>query len=307
VREFLDRYDNRNTRDDYARTLTRLFADSGRQHPRELTETDLLRFCTAGNPANNTVYQRASQVRTFLRWCHRTGAIDTNPAELLTDRTSPLRSYRRTYGKVQDTNPGHWLTRDQAYGQLIAACQDGTLVGRRDEIMLRLGLAGMRRAELTRLTLRDASRLPVVTWTGKGHKPRKITAGRALVAAIDTYLGHYDDPAPHKPLLCRRQQGNSRATPNVLLWGQPISVSSVYSTVRNRAQLAQLGQLAPHDLRRTAAGILHNATDDSGAHHFDLLDIQQVLGHSDPAVTMKCYLNPMATDVLDRAADWIDG
>ncbi len=48
--------------------------------------------------------------------------------------------------------------------------------------------------------------------------------------------------------------------------------------------------------------MLHKATDEQGAHYFDLLDIQKVLGHSDPATTMRSYLEPMHTDVLDRAA-----
>ena len=64
--------------------------------------------------------------------------------------------------------------------------------------------------------------------------------------------------------------------------------------------------VAPHDLRRTAAGILHTATTPDGAHHFDLLDIQRVLGHSDPATTMRSYLAPMDTGVLDRAAIFLD-
>ena len=69
---------------------------------------------------------------------------------------------------------------------------------------------------------------------------------------------------------------------------------------------AGLGHVAPHDLRRTAAGILHNAVGEDGGHRFDLLDIQRVLGHSDPATTMRSYLEPMRTDVLDRAAEFLD-
>jgi len=69
---------------------------------------------------------------------------------------------------------------------------------------------------------------------------------------------------------------------------------------------ADLGHLSPHDLRRTAAGILHRTTADNGAHHFDLLDIQKVLGHADPATTMRSYLDPMDTGVHERAATILD-
>ena len=49
--------------------------------------------------------------------------------------------------------------------------------------------------------------------------------------------------------------------------------------VEQRAHLANPRHVAPHDLRRTAASILHNARTESGSHLFDLLDIQQVLRH----------------------------
>jgi hypothetical protein len=72
--------------------------------------------------------------------------------------------------------------------------------------------------------------------------------------------------------------------------------------VRDRAKLAGLGHVATHDLRRSAAGILHHATTDDGAHRYDLLDIQKVLGHADPATAMRSYLDPMDTCVIGRAA-----
>jgi integrase len=89
-------------------------------------------------------------------------------------------------------------------------------------------------------------------------------------------------------------------------WNYPISTRSLFRIVTTRAANAGLGHVAPHDLRRTAAGILHRATDEHGAHHFDLLDIQKVLGHSDPATTMRSYLDPMDTDVLHRASLFLD-
>jgi integrase len=69
---------------------------------------------------------------------------------------------------------------------------------------------------------------------------------------------------------------------------------SVQQIVAKRAGLAGLGHVAPHDLRRTAAGLLHRSTGPDGSHHFDLLDIQKVLGHSDPVTTMR-----RAAQILD--------
>jgi len=266
-----------------------------------------LAWCTSGRPANNTVYQRTSKAVTFLRWCEREGHISTNPARHLRDRDSPLRSYRRTFGKVQARHPGRWLTHEQAYGQLVAACQDGTLIGLRDEIVIRLGLSGMRIGEIAALQVVQASTLPVIAWTGKGNAPRSMTAGASLVAALTAFLDAYPDVEAADPLICRQTPGAARqGGPRRLDWHHPVSPRTLFVIVNERGKAAGLGHIAPHDLRRTAAGILHRAVTDDGAHHFDLLDIQRVLGHADPATTMKSYLEPMETDVLDRAANFLD-
>jgi integrase len=287
--------------------LTHLFRWTTRRHPSQLTEADLMAWCAHGSPANNTVYQRVSKASTFLRWCLREGVIDQNPAEHLRDADSPLRTFRRTFGKVQSKNPGRWLTHDEAYGRLVAVCQDGTIVGLRDEIVLRLGLAGMRLAEIGSLRVVDVERRPLITWTGKGRKPRKMTAGVQLVISLDRWLAEYVDVEPNAPLICRQVSGAARHSGlRRIDWHQAPAPRSLYGIVTQRAEQAGLGHVAPHDLRRTAAGILHRATNDDGAHHFDLLDIQRVLGHSDPATTMKSYLEPMETGVLDRAAGFLD-
>ncbi len=244
---------------------------------------------------------------TFLRWCQREGHIDRNPAEHLRDPDSPLRTFRRTFGKVQSKHPGRWLTHDEAYGQLVRSCQDGTIVGLRDEIVLRLGLAGMRLAEIGSLTVEHVERRPLITWTGKGRTPRKMIAGQRLTDAIGAYLAEYPDPQPHAPLICRQVLGSARQGGlRRIHWHHAPQARTPYAIVTQRALAAGLGHVAPHDLRRTAAGILHRATTPDGAHHFDLLDIQRVLGHADPATTMKSYLEPMTTTVLKRAAGFLD-
>jgi integrase len=134
-----------------------------------------------------------------------------------------------------------------------------------------------------------------------------MTAGGGLVDAIHRYLTEYPDAGPDDPLICRQVMGAARqGGPRRLDWHTGLSPRSLFLIVNQRGKAAGLGHVAPHDLRRTAAGILHRATTGDGAHHFDLLDIQRVLGHSDPATTMKSYLEPMDTDVLDRASAFLD-
>ena len=304
VEAYCHRYTNSITAKQRRSVLNQLLDYTGTDNLNDLTETAIIRWCTHGDPANNTVYCRIGYVRTFTKWCIRNGHLATDPATYLREPGSPLRTYHRTYGKVQDKHPGRWLTHEQAYSQLIGACQDGSTLGLRDELIIRLGLLGMRRAEIAALTVRNLEHLPTITWRGKGHKPRQATAGTSLSKLVANYLSRYWRPSPDSPLLCPQKGGSARRRP--LAWNQPCSAETVSRAVTKRAADAGLGHLATHDLRRTAAGILHTATDDSGAHFFDLLDIQKVLGHSDPTVTMKCYLAPMDTDVLDRAATLLD-
>ena len=243
----------------------------------------------------------------------RTGLIDTNPAEHITGPDSPLRRIKRTYGKVQARNPGRWLTHDEAFTALIGSC-DNSDIGIRDELTLRLGLLGMRAAEIATLTVADLTlgSHPQITWTGKGRKPRHAAPGTRLIAVLTDYLDRYtaalERPvAPTDPVICRQVLGAQRNGGSSRLdWGASAAARTVFQIVTTRAARANLGHVAPHDLRRSAAGILHHAKTADGGHQFDLLDIQKVLGHSDPATTMRSYLDPMDTGVIDRAADYLD-
>jgi integrase len=188
-----------------------------------------------------------------------------SPADRLADRDSPHRSYRRTYGKVQAANPGRWLTWDEAYDTLLGACRDGTAVGRRDELVLRFGLMAMRLAEISGLVVGNLARLPTITWTGKGHRPRRATAGRAMCVLLRHWLDDYRDPGSASPVICRKVLGAARqGGAKRIDWGQLVSPRQLYVVVTTRAREAGLGHVAPHDLRRSAAGILHTAVTAEG-------------------------------------------
>jgi hypothetical protein len=45
---------------------------------------------------------------------------------------------------------------------------------------------------------------------------------------------------------------------------------------------------------------------EDGAHHFDLLDMQKVLGHANPVTTMRSYIDPLDTGAIRRAAAVLD-
>jgi integrase len=312
IAEFARRYGNAKTRTQYVAELTDLFARSRRDHPRLLTEADVLAWAGQRHLANNTKRNRLSRVCTFLRWCVRTGEGDPALVEALMSRDNPLRRTPRLYGKVQAKFPARWLTRDEAFGTLLDACRDNTDPGIRDELLLRLGLAGMRAAEIIGLRYGDLhldDDPPTIAWIGKASRARRIVPGTQLDNLLRDYLSTYADKIGrplerNDPIICRQKPG---AGTGHLSWGHPINQTcTVRQIVLKRATAAGLGHLSPHDLRRSAAGILHHATDEHGAHHFDLLDIQKVLDHVDPATTMRSYLDPMDTTVKERAANYLD-
>jgi integrase len=97
-----------------------------------------------------------------------------------------------------------------------------------------------------------------------------------LFALLDDYLDRYVEALRRPlrssdPVVCRQKTGAGVGT---ISWGQPFKTpASVAKLVRLCADEAGLGHMSPHDLRRTAAGILYRAVSEDGAHYFDLLDI----------------------------------
>jgi integrase len=309
--EYLERFASHNGRLSVQSRLNAMFAHTGTSHPQQVTTRALLAWITSGG-SNNTVRARLSTGRAFLRWCHRAGVIDHEPWMQLPDIT---KQYPTTYGKVQDKNPARFLTYHEAFVDLIGACQDGTPVGLRDELAIRLGLSGMRVNEIAQLTVAHVATLPTVSWMGKGNRPRQLVAGQALCEGVGRWLAlrtdHTGQPTPTHPLLLGQTPGANRAgfrTRRSIDWSSTAHVdkSTIWRLVTTRAKIAGLGHVAPHDLRRSAAAIMHHATTADGGHRFDLLDIQKVLGHADPATTMRSYLDPMDSAVRTRAAHLLD-
>jgi integrase len=125
------------------------------------------------------------------------------------------------------------------------------MVGVRDEIVIRLGLLGMRLAEIGGVTVDSVRLLPAIAWTGKGRKPRRATAGPALRDALGSYLDAYPQVQPSSPLICRQVLGAARqAGARRLDWHHRASNRSLFVAVTGRAQAAGLGHLA----RTTCAG-----------------------------------------------------
>lgn len=212
--------------------------------------------------ARTTMARRATAVRVFTAWAHRTGLTRTDPGALL---GSP---------KAHRTLPAA-LRRDEARELLEAAAahaDDGSPVGLRDVAILELLYAtGIRVGELCGLDVDDVDHeRRVVRVLGKGRKERTVPFGRPAEQALGRWL------AEGRPRLAVAGSG---AALFLGTRGRRIDQRVVRAMVHARlADVPGAPDLGPHGLRHTAATHLL----EGGA---DLRTVQELLGHASLATT----------------------
>lgn len=238
----------------------------------------------------STLGRQRTTLRCMFRWATRNGYVKTDPA-------ADLDMLMLGSGKVR---PGRWLTKEQA-ANLVASIDRTELRDHRDHVLIVTAmLTGLRRAELAALRWRDVDldngRIAVI---GKGAKPAVIGVPRELSVALTDWRGRGS----------RESGGRSRPTCPVfptgrtigggicerwyrMDWADHMCVSNVFQIVARRAEAADLGIVATHDLRRSFAGWLDEAS-------VDLAGIQAALRHSSPGVTVACYLDPSPRRAVD--------
>jgi len=226
--------------------------------------------------ARTTMSRRATAVRVFTAWAHRTGRIDTDPGALL---GSP---------KAHRTLPPA-LRVDEARALLEAAARqadDGSQVGARDVAILELLYAtGIRVGELCGLDVDDVDpERRVLRVLGKGRKERTVPYGLPAQRALDTWL------RSARPQLVVPGAG---AALFLGARGRRIDQRAVRSLVHARlGEVPGAPDLGPHGLRHTAATHLL----EGGA---DLRTVQELLGHASLATT-QIYTH-VTTDRLRQA------
>ena len=168
---------------------------------------------------------------------------------------------------------GNWLTGTQAQ-ELLNAVSQNTLRGRRYGAMLGLLLGcGLRRSEvvglrLDQLQLRD-SHWAIVDLEGKGGRIRTVPVPNWCKGLVDVWLRHsgVNDGKVFRRVLKNGARQDAGVTANV-----------VWYAVKRCAKQAGIGNLAPHDLRRSCARICHGCGG-------ELEQIQFLLGHASVQTT----------------------
>jgi integrase/recombinase XerC len=203
--------------------------------------------------------RKLSALRTFYRYCQKTGRAAANPAQRLCNPKVPKR--------LPDM-----LRPEEVSAVLEAAGGEGAWAYRNRAMLELLYSSGLRAAELMGLGVDrvDLAGLTVRV-VGKGNKERQVPLGRPAAEALRRWL----DARATLP----------KAAGQTALFvgpsGRPFGDRQLRTVLKNAALKAGLGRRAyPHLLRHCFATHLL----DNGA---DLRSIQEMLGHASLSTTQR--------------------
>ena len=233
-------------------------------------------------PASSTLRTRRVRFKGFFDYAEYAGWVKTNPAKHLN---------RHIRGSIRPVKQNNWLTREQV-NEVLASVDVDTPVGAKDNICLRLGFtAGLRKSELANLRWKDVNfDHKEINLIGKGDKIATVS----ISANTFGYLADWHAQCavdlgrkPHDECLIPAidQQGvydpstgswnGTRAT--ATRWSKdPVSPTTIASVCARASQRAGIN-FAPHDMRRTFAGLLFEKV--------DIYQLKNAMRHSDVGVT----------------------
>ena len=228
-----------------------------------ITVRDFLSHLHQGGNQKTSSARKLSALRSFFRYLHREGKIQTNPAKLVNTPRLPQKTPRFLSSSQVDA--------------LLQLPDTEIPRGIRDRAMMELLYAsGLRVSELVQLNLEDLSLdQRLVKVRGKGKKERLVPFGEKAYESLKSYL-------PVRGRLLKRGATLQELSPLFLnLRGGRLTVRSFQ---RNLDQYVQKGALLldvhPHLLRHSFATHLLN----NGA---DLRSIQELLGHESLSSTQR--------------------
>lgn len=162
-------------------------------------------------------------------------------------RIRRVKGVKKHVGSHEDDKIGRFVSQGERE-RILAACNDGTILGIRDEAIVALLCAcGLRRGEIPLLTLGsirsdDDGVLAIEIW-GKGRKRRTVYLDDGGRDVLLNWLDIRGD-APGAIFWQGRKGGH-------LVPGKALGQHSVYLILRKRADQAGVKDIATHDLRRS--------------------------------------------------------
>ena len=238
-----------------------LWASKRELEPAAVTPRALRRYAATlsqRGAAPSTVARKLASLRAFYRSLREHGAVEQNPADLLTAPKKPQRLPK--------------VLKPEEVARLLDRIPATTPLELRDRALFELAYAsGLRSEELVSLDVEsldfDAEEVRV---EGKGGKTRVVPAGEHALAAVARYVERA------RPAL---RAGDGERALFLSKSGKRLSTSDVRRRLRTWARHAALSAgVSPHWLRHSFATHLL----EGGA---DLRAIQEMLGHASLSTT----------------------
>ncbi|WP_265523247.1 tyrosine recombinase XerC [Oerskovia flava] len=249
-------------------------AEAATGDPGEAREVDLHRIDlpelrawladqSAAGLARTTIARRGAAARTFFAWARRTGQVPTDPAVRL---VSP--KVARALPTVLGVGAAALLL-ETARQQAVAGTAGDLRAWTAAELLY---ASGLRVGELVRIDVDDVDLAErTVRVIGKGDTERVVPFGVPAARAVARWL------AAGRPALVRASTGPAMFVGDR---GGRWDQRQVRAAVHGLARLAEVEDVAPHDLRHSAATHLL----EGGS---DLRSVQEVLGHASLSTTQR--------------------
>lgn len=244
------------------------------------TKPKLKKDGTPGKPgrpyAASTIQHHFSTLRNIMRYAERLEYINKDPTRKLSDKEKPHR----------DNKQVDFLISEDAR-RFLACLDEEPLFWR--AFMNVLIITGLRRGECVGLQWRDFHADDLTLEIRRNITIDKNAPGKIHIGETKGKEGRIVPISARVAELLeerRREQGKVLARAYIFSApGDPYS--PIYPTTPTKWQASfvkrhNLPKVSPHDLRHTAATLAL----ESGA---NLKDVQNLLGHKDPATTMKFY------------------
>lgn len=265
----------------------------------QYSEDDLVDFLRSSGVAPATIRKYRNDIVAFFEWAEFRGYVARSPAANLKRLVRP---------KAAATKVHHWLGREQV-ARLLATCSHRrSLRTERDYVLMTMALfTGLRKSELVRVRWCDVDLVNRVIYVvGKGDKPAQVGIPSPLHEALTSWRRQYaiglGRPPADEPILIRFRHSGGAASASERRtepgWGEATTGNMVALRIQALGRDIGIEYLAPHDLRRTFAGLLQT----SGT---PLKEIQLAMRHENLSTT-DVYLSKnqqRAFDAVDKMAE----
>lgn len=225
-----------------------------------------------------TVNKMVAALKRCLKECQRLGLMNAEDYAAATD-LKPVKS--------QSLLKGRALSQQELSALLTSCTNDSSAAGFRDAAMLMILRVGLRRSEVVKLDLLDfdLTNGALTIRGGKGGKDRITYLPSPAVAHLVRWIEvRGTEPGPLLYPISKSGRVVKRR----------LSDQAVLTCMRSRATNAGVVTFTPHDFRRTFISDLLDAG-------VDIVTVQKLAGHSDPAVTAK--YDRRGEDTKRRAVD----